>query len=60
MTNLVEVGDRFGRRQDVPPVYRINASLYIWRTNFVSQELEELETGQIAHVRNPRSARDTY
>ena len=35
MKDLVDGGALFGRRQDVSPVYRINASLYIWRTNFI-------------------------
>ena len=39
MTNLVEEGAHYSRRQDVPIVYRINGLLYIWRTDFVrSQE----------------------
>lgn len=35
MTDLVADGARYTRRQDVPTVYRINATLYIWRTRFV-------------------------
>jgi N-acylneuraminate cytidylyltransferase len=35
MTDLIEEGGRFERRQDVPVVYRINGLLYIWRTDFV-------------------------
>lgn len=35
MTDLIEEGTRYERRQDVPAVYRINGSLYIWRTAFV-------------------------
>lgn len=35
MASLVEEGGVYHRRQDVPTVYRINASLYIWRTGFV-------------------------
>ena len=27
--------ERFTRRQDVPPVYRINATLYLWRRDFL-------------------------
>ena len=39
MTNLLEEGANYSRRQDVPVVYRINGTLYIWRTEFVrSQE----------------------
>lgn len=35
MADLIEGGGDFDRRQQVPPVYRINGSLYIWRTEFV-------------------------
>lgn len=39
MADLFEDGQKFIRRQDVPKVYRINGSLYIWRTEFVRNEL---------------------
>ena len=32
---LIDGGEKYGCRQDVPPVYRINATLYIWRAEFV-------------------------
>lgn len=35
MADLFEEGGRYDRRQDAPAVYRINGSLYLWRTNFV-------------------------
>lgn len=35
MSRLMEEGHRYHRRQDVPSVYRINASLYIWRRDFI-------------------------
>ncbi len=35
MGDLFEEGARVERRQDVRPVYRINGSLYLWRTAFV-------------------------
>ena len=38
MTDLIEDGSKFDRRQQVPPVYRINGSLYIWRTEFVRRQ----------------------
>jgi len=38
MTDLIPDAQKFNRRQDVPPVYRINGSLYIWRTDFVRRE----------------------
>jgi CMP-N,N'-diacetyllegionaminic acid synthase len=41
MTDLFVEARQYTRRQDVPLVYRINASLYIWRTSFVrSQETD--------------------
>ena len=40
MADLIEQGGRFDRRQDVPPVYRINGSLYLWRTRFVRDQTE--------------------
>ncbi|MBI3011676.1 MAG: acylneuraminate cytidylyltransferase family protein [Candidatus Omnitrophica bacterium] len=35
MADLIEAGARYERRQDVPTVYRINGSLYLWRAEFV-------------------------
>lgn len=35
MADLVEAGSQYERRQDVPTVYRVNGSLYLWRTTFV-------------------------
>ena len=35
MAGLIPEGGVYTRRQDVPSVYRINASLYIWRGRFV-------------------------
>jgi len=35
MEPLIPTGGRFTRRQDAPPVYRINATLYAWRTEFI-------------------------
>lgn len=40
MADLIKGGGRFGRRQEVPDVYRINASLYIWRADFVRRGKE--------------------
>jgi len=34
MEDLVDTAGKYQRRQDVPPVYRINGSIYIWRTGF--------------------------
>jgi N-acylneuraminate cytidylyltransferase len=38
MTDLIDGGSRFTRRQDEPPVYWINGALYIWRTGFLRNE----------------------
>ena len=35
MRDLIPGAERFARRQDVPTVYRINGSLYLWRRDFV-------------------------
>ena len=38
MADLIPAGAVYARRQDVPAVYRINASLYVWRAAFVRAE----------------------
>ena len=38
MSDLFQEGARFERRQEVPKVYRINGSLYLWRSSFVRGE----------------------
>ena len=38
MEDLFEGGSNYHRRQDAPPVYRINGSLYLWRADFVRAE----------------------
>lgn len=35
MSHLIDGGGKYACRQEVPIVYRINASLYIWRTSYV-------------------------
>ena len=40
MTDLFKEAQQFNQRQDVPTVYRINGSLYIWRSDFVRQETQ--------------------
>lgn len=44
MENLIDAGATYSRRQDVPPVYRINASLYLWRAAFVRREVTDWRT----------------
>lgn len=40
MADLFPDGAAFSRRQDTPQIYRINASLYLWRASFVRREEE--------------------
>lgn len=40
MTDLIQDAQQFNRRQEVPAVYRINGSLYIWRADFVRREAQ--------------------
>ena len=35
MSALIEGADKYSRRQDVPDVFRINATLYLWRRDFL-------------------------
>lgn len=46
MVDLFEDAHRYTRRQDVPTVYRINGSLYIWRTDFVRREEQGWRQGR--------------
>ena len=41
MQDLMPEAARYARRQDVPAVYRINATLYIWRAAFVRRESQD-------------------
>lgn len=65
MTDLVPEAVLYNRRQDVPPVYRINASLYLWRAAFVRREPEswrtqgrhliyEIPEGRAVHIDDPQ------
>jgi N-acylneuraminate cytidylyltransferase len=47
MEGLIAQGPEYERRQDVPTVYRVNGSLYLWRTSFVrSQEDSWMREGK--------------
>ena len=51
MAPLIPDGDNFARRQDVPPVYRINGALYVWRADFVRTETDSWRRGRhLIHV----------
>jgi N-acylneuraminate cytidylyltransferase len=41
MESLFPNANSYTRRQDVPQVYRINATLYIWRAEFVRREADK-------------------
>jgi CMP-N,N'-diacetyllegionaminic acid synthase len=45
---LIEGAGKFKRRQEVPKVYRINASLYLWKRDFILSEnvLQWIEKGR--------------
>lgn len=43
---LLAEGRAFGRRQDVPPVLRINAALYLFRSAFLRDEKEAWQNGR--------------
>jgi N-acylneuraminate cytidylyltransferase len=45
MEDLTSAGSAFNRRQDVPRVYRVNGSLYLWRSEFVRREPHSWRTG---------------
>lgn len=38
MKDLFDTAGKYSRRQDLPVVYRINACLYIWKTDFIRRE----------------------
>ncbi|MBM4135187.1 MAG: acylneuraminate cytidylyltransferase family protein [Nitrospira sp.] len=40
MADLIEGAGNFERRQEVPAVYRINGSLYVWRAEFVRRQAQ--------------------
>jgi N-acylneuraminate cytidylyltransferase len=54
---LIPGASRFSRRQSVPPVYRINASLYLWRREFLLSDRSEqwIETGKHVSLEIPES-----
>jgi N-acylneuraminate cytidylyltransferase len=46
LEQLIPEGRRYGRRQDVPRVFRINAALYLFRTAFLRREEETWLNGR--------------
>lgn len=45
MQDLMPDAATYARRQDVPTVYRINATLYAWRADFVRREVADWRSG---------------
>ncbi len=54
---LIAGASRFTRRQAVPAVYRINASLYLWRREFLLAERSDrwIETGKLVALEIPEA-----
>lgn len=50
MVDLHPEGGRYTRRQDLPVVYRINGSLYLWRSGFVRRQAEHTWRAQGKHL----------
>ncbi len=46
LEQLIPEGRAYGRRQDVPRVFRINAALYLFRTAFLRREEETWQNGR--------------
>lgn len=44
---------KYARRQDVPPVYRVNASLYLWRAAFVRGQPASWRDGRLLPLELP-------
>ncbi|MBI3021806.1 MAG: acylneuraminate cytidylyltransferase family protein [Candidatus Omnitrophica bacterium] len=55
MAHLIDSGRQFHRRQDVPTVYRINGSLYLWRAAFVRDQAAAWEAGRHLMYEIPES-----
>lgn len=55
MNPLIEGAGKFKRRQEVPKVFRINASIYIWRRDFLLSEkaLKWIDEGKNLMVEIP-------
>ncbi len=47
MEDFSESAASFSRRQDLPTVYRINASLYVWRREFIVANAETWRKGRL-------------
>lgn len=54
MRDLISGAERFSRRQDVPTVYRINATLYLWKRDFVLTA-DNWRTGRLKMLEVPEA-----
>lgn len=45
MVDLMQEATAYERRQDVPPVYRINGSLYLWRRDYLRRQGDSWREG---------------
>lgn len=50
MQDLIPEGRTYTRRQDLPSVYRINASLYLWRAKFVQEAINWRDGNSLMHI----------
>lgn len=50
MQDLIPDGRNYTRRQDLPSVYRINASLYLWRAEFVRTATNWRDGKSLLHI----------
>jgi CMP-N-acetylneuraminic acid synthetase len=55
MAPLIAGAARFTRRQDVPDVFRINATLYLWRRDFLLNVKESWMEGRLRLLEVPES-----
>ena len=53
MTDLVPEGKNYTRRQDVPPVYKINGLLYLWKADFLINTNNWRDGKLLLHVTDP-------
>ena len=54
MHDLIDSAATFGRRQDLPTVYRINGALYLWRADFL-RSTADWRTGRMRMLEIPES-----
>ena len=50
MQDLVPEGRNYSRRQELPSVYRINASIYLWRSSFIKNATNWRDGKSLLHI----------